>query len=445
LKIDFLEIRYFNELKSVNYYLLFFVKIIFLIKLIMSVYNSNIATRQIDAVFDKSNFRSEFRLPSNGVLLSNMRLASWGISNAVNTLPGTGTWCIDSIQLYDGNQLLDQVLQANIVRNFDAFNNTNDENCSVESILGQNGMGLICEGNNAKLPAGEDPNPDDIKVKPFAAQPVGGTRGWLSLKNFLPFLRSSLFVPTTIFKNLRLVVNWKDSAQLKNLVVDSTQNPTTFEESFVIVDQMVNDEAVKQATMSYQGVTYKAIEHDSIYVSPVNPPAASTLEQSNSYLVNGFNNKTVSALRVTQTPLDSTTWRTGDDNDNFGNNGSIATFGTEYQFRVNGSNKLPRNGADKRNQRLALVTDTFGICNLSPGQNFTSIPDMAAQVPYGFGDLDYTALKLDEKVSELVVNMKRTGVAGNARLNQALQLNVFGEVTKAVAMNKDGSYVVSYL
>ena len=304
----------------------------------------------------------------------------------------------------------------------------------------------MAEGNQNKIPAGEDPNPADINVRIVTNEATGAqNRGWLSLKNHLPFLRSSLYVPTTVYKNLRLVINWKDTQGLKNLIVDSTQNTETLEGSFLIVDQMVNDDAVKQATQSYKGVVYKAVEHDSVYVPPINPPADSTLEQNNSFLVNGFNNKSVGNLRVTQTPMQQSTWRPATDNLGFGNNGSVAQWGTEYQVRVNGSNKLPRSGVDRRNQRLAMLTDTFGICNLPTGLNFTYIPSLAPRLPEPMGELDYTGCKVDDKVSELVVNMKRVGVAGNDKLNQALTLNLFGEVTKAVAMNSDGSYTVSYL
>lgn len=411
----------------------------------MSVYNANIATRQFDPVYDKSNFRSEFRLPSDGVYLSNLRLADYGLATASATLPGTGAFCIKSIQLYDGNQLLDQVLEASLVKNFDAYNNSNDENASVENVLSRNAMGYMAAGNVSKNAAGDGVDPDDIRVQVFSDSAAGNRKAWLSLKNFLPFLGASLYVPTTVFKNLRLVVNWKSGEDLKNVIRDTTQVVNTFEDSILIADEMVAEEAVKKATSAYKGVVYRAIEHDSVHVDAINPPADGTLEQQNRYLVNGFNNKSVGRLRVTQTPLQQNTWRPATTNLGFGNQGSVAQWATEYQFRVNGSNKLARNGVDRRNQRLAMLTDTFGICNMPSFLNFTYIPDMTPILPEPQGELDYTGLHIDDKVSELVVEMKRTGVAGNDRLNQALRLNLFGEVTKALAMNKDGTYTISYL
>lgn len=411
----------------------------------MSVYNSNISTRQFDAVFDQKSFRSEFRLPENTVFLSNIRLAGMGLDTVSNTLPGTGNFCAKSIQIYDGNQLLDQVLEASLVKNFDAYNNSNDENASIENVLSKNSMGFMASGNQVADAAGTRADPDGIAIRSFKDSTAGNGLTWLSLKNFLPFLGSSLYVPTTVFKNLRVVVNWKSGADLGQMIVDTTQTVNTLENAFLIVDEMVNMEAVKKATAAYKGVVYKAIEHDSVIINPVNPPAGGTLVQSNSNLVNGFNNKTVSRLRVTQTPLDQATWRPATNNLGFGNQGSISTWNTEYQFRVNGSNKLSRNGVDKRNQRLAMLTDTYGICNMPSFQNFTYVPEMTPILPFPQGDLDYTGLHIDEKVQELVVEMTRTGVSGNDRINQALQLNLFGEVTKSLAMNKDGSYTVSYI
>lgn len=412
----------------------------------MSVYNSNISTKIVDPVYDKSNFRTEFRLPAGEVYLSNMRLGNYGLNTTSPTLPGTGAFCMQSIQIYDGNQLLDQVLEATLVKNFEAYNNTNDSNLSVECTLSRNAMGYLPVGNQTKQGGQNIPDPNDIEIVAASADNQGSRRAWLSLKNFLPFLGASLYVPSTIFKNLRIVINWKsDLGDRKNLIRNANDDVDTYEDTFLIVDQMNNDQAVDKASKAYKGVVYKCIEHDSVYVPQINPPADGILQQDNKFLVNGFNNKSVSSFRVTQTPLQQDTWRFNNINEGFSNQGSVAQWGTEYQFRVNGSNKLPRNGYDRRNQRLAQLTDTYGICNL-PFLNYTYIPALYPILPYDVnGELDYTGCNIDDRVNELIVEMKRTGVAGNPKLNQALRLNMFGEVTKAVSLNKDGSYVVSYI
>ena len=62
------------------------------------------------------------------------------------------------------------------------------------------------------------------------------------------------------------------------------------------------------------------------------------------------------------------------------------------------------------------------------------------------GHTDWTAVEIREPVKELIVEYSRTGVHGNADLNQALRLNLFAECVKAVSVDKKNmSYVVQYL
>ena len=87
----------------------------------MSVYNSNIQTRIVDPVFDRESFRTEFRLGgTNALYLSNMRLINMGIETTADNkyLPLLGAWCMKSIHIYDGNKLLDQLLESTIYKDF---------------------------------------------------------------------------------------------------------------------------------------------------------------------------------------------------------------------------------------------------------------------------------------------------------------------------------------
>ena len=414
----------------------------------MSTYNGNIKTTYIDPIFDNVKFRTEWKLPSDSVLLSNMRLLDIGITANTGTdlNPLVGAYPIRSIQLYDGNVLLDQQLEASIFKGFQNFNNTNDNNVSVENTVSRNALGFVASGETDWQNGRPDKN--NIKVQRYNSRSVSGETSWCNIKAVLPFLTSSLVVPTSVYKNLKLVVNWKTPNELRDLVVDrSDPGLICLANSFLAVDEIVSDEAKKVAEKNYKGVVYRAIENDSVFVPQINPPVNGTLEQDNSFLMNGFNNKSLERVVIVQTPLDQSTYTDGTDTKGVGNQGSMPQWNTEYQLRVNGSNKLSRNGFTKRNQRLAQLTDSWGECNLPTGNNFTYFPGMVGKLSTDIeqGQLDYTALKLNEKVNELVVDMKRTGVDGNAKLNQPLRLNVFGEVVKSVYVNPNGTYTVSYI
>ena len=95
----------------------------------MSIYSSEITTRLIDPVFDKSNFRSEYRLQNDTVYLASLRLLDVGFSssatNGYNRLLGS-LGCIESIQLFSGNELLDQILQATLLNALRSANTNNN-------------------------------------------------------------------------------------------------------------------------------------------------------------------------------------------------------------------------------------------------------------------------------------------------------------------------------
>ena len=437
----------------------------------MSVYNSNVTSKIIDPVYDKSNFRSEYRFDSNSVYLSNFRITGMGIkTSAENSYnPLLGAFCIKSLQLYDGNQLLDQVLSADLWRAFTNFNNSNDENISVNSVLNRSSYGFVVNTINQSTDPWQEwdgasflPKIGDIKINTFdlgmmkTSQTDGDpvSASWMSLKGFLAFLSSSLYVPTAIYKNLRLVINWKNNAELKKISLDPSLEYDTFTNVALIVDQVTDEKTQNLIVNNYKGVVYKPVEHDQVVVNAIAPQADSSLVQRNRFLINGFNNKTVERLVVIQTPTDASTYDNTGQNDGVGIVGSFAQLNSEFQFRVNGQNKLPRDGFTGKNQRLAALVDTYGESSLTSFANFVYVPKLEQNLfplaDGGFttgmqGQLDWTAIQIRDNVKELVVEYNRTGVHGNDILNQALRLNLFAEVVKAVSVDKNKNYIVSYL
>ena len=94
----------------------------------MSFYTQGLKPHVIDAVHDSTNFRTEFRLKPNTVFLTNWRIANLGakLGNAdiYNPLVGIAS-VIKSIHIYDGNQLLDQLLEFPLWAGFTSYNQSN--------------------------------------------------------------------------------------------------------------------------------------------------------------------------------------------------------------------------------------------------------------------------------------------------------------------------------
>ena len=126
------------------------------------------------------------------------------------------------------------------------------------------------------------------------------------------------------------------------------------------------------------------------------------------------------------------------------------SFSVQESVSVNGSNKLPRDGYTKKNQRLAQLTESWGEFNLIPSANFVYVPEMTPLVSGtlrpSLGKVDYTCVEIKERVNELQLEYKRTGVdgAGNTRINQAVRLNLFGEVKKVLEV-KGEEYNIAYM
>lgn len=417
----------------------------------MSVYTSDITTRFVDPVFDKQNFRSEFRLQDDTAYLSNMRLTGLGIQtsagNEYNGLLGA-VGCIKAITLYDGNVVLDSLKEASLWNAFKSYNNSNDYNVSMNRFLKHNNLGFVASGNqtvdasnNNRLILSEP------KIRTQNPSNVNGDQAWVSLKQMLPFLGSSMVVPTTLFKKLRIVVEWKSVAESNDVIKQTNQITNTYSDCVLVVDE-INPGDVRDSLMSsYKGVAYRPIEHDRVFVDAVTGmvDAAPEVQQQNKYNVAGFNNKTLHSLTVVQTPQDATTYRTGTTNTEYSNQGSMSQWKPQYQFRVNGANKLERNGWTGKNQRLAHLSDIMGECNTIPGNNMVHLTEGANCMDNStsrIGTLDYTSVSIEDRIQELQIDFTRTGVYNNANTSQQLALNLFGEVDKAVVPNKNGYSVV---
>lgn len=413
------------------------------------LYNSSITTRLIDPVFDRAKFRSEFRLQPDTAYLSSLRLLNSGVKSTpaqeLNGLLGA-YGCIKSIQLYDGNQLLDQLLEASIYQGWKNVNHDNDTNLSLNRYTVGNNLGYVASGNQDVQADGSYAS-DDIKVRTQAPSNSSDNTSWIALNSCLPFLRAALTLPTNVYRSLRLVINWKNAEELKDMVqADRTHTLSTYEECVLVADEFNPSDTRDKIMGNYNGVSYRPVEHDSVDL-PAITSITGTKAQSNSNMVKGFNGKMLHKLLMVQSPTDSSTWVSGNANLGYANQGSKSLYKSNYQVRVNGANKLTRTGWSGHNQRLAELVDSYGEVNVLMGQNETFLAEGNNYIDNGttiMGQLDYTGLEIQERVDELIVEVDRTGVEGDASLNQRIRLNLFGVVDKQVVMRTDGRYNVIY-
>jgi len=313
----------------------------------MSFYKSSIKTNLIDPVLYQTNRRAEFRFGKDQVLLSNMRVANIGI-----TAPDIGGTfytpnkasglmeVIKSITLYDGSQVLDQQLKFDMYSAFKNYNKDNSSNYNVNNTLNNSGMGYNVLGIDVVVAA-------DTTFLSALFEPRDITNNqnttptmWLDLKACLPMLQSLLYLPTNIFKNLRLVIEFNDSV---------TPNQQTLT-PLLIVDEMSDTSVKNQLLTQFKGVDFVSVETDSLVVDAVFK-AGDTADkpQSITKQLKGFNNKVLNKFFVVKQPSVATAGNT------IRRLGSHLYFNEADNVRINGRNLLVGNGIDTTAKSLAAL------------------------------------------------------------------------------------------
>lgn len=426
----------------------------------MSFYTSAVKSHQIDPVFDRNKFRSEFRLDEDKLYLTNLRIANVGVVHTGIEPKSykffTGAYgIIKDIQLMDGGKVIDEVREFQKYIAFKNYNASNDDNKSKNKFLNRSNYSFkIVDGNPA---VGTDPdNPTLASTRPikYAVDNIFGSvvnpnsdtdLGWLSLKEVFGFLSEATVLSTSLMKNLRVVINYDKTDVLGGGVLganDSSSMPTLLADE--VVDETVKNQLIKTIT----SMTFQCIEHDRVIVPQVAPTAENTeVVQKTNFRVNGFNGKVLGRLLIVNSP----TTQTGLD---LFKHGSVNQINQVVQVRVNGTNRLPFNGISGPNERLQLMAETWGQSNVIPGMaNGAANIDVYDKTP-GFkniiGSQDYFGMRIGDIVEDLQLEYTRTGVfdegaatQGVTRYNQQLNLDIFAEVTKTLSVSGN-NYELTY-
>ncbi len=449
----------------------------------MSIYNSQVKTHIIDPVYNRSNFRAEYRLEPNTIFLSNMRLIGLGAigtggDGSYNGLVGS-LGVIKQISLYDDNQLLDQLLQAPTFLGFKKYNTPNEVNMDLNADLIKNRSGNIINGNNAGA------NQVGRKVSEFLRPNHNGelgqvenltSKGYLPLKDVFPLLRNLVSMDTSVFKNLKVIVEYNEDVD--EYAKETNNTPYNTIEAQLVADEIVGDVG-KSKLGGFKGVSYQSIEHDRVVIpkmvidSDYGDGSVAPLDgkQQQTLHINGFNNKTLGRMLIVKNPTLLANYKTGNNNLRQGKLMSVANNKEELQCRVNGSSILTGSGLSNINQRLGMLHDVWGKCSSYPFCNGTAYTMINAtnrntQILGGHNDigvLDYYGLNINDKIEDLQIDFSRTAVyiysqnpvnhparklvddalSNGSVYNQAINLNIYAEVYKTITP-QGGGYVVQY-
>lgn len=427
----------------------------------------------VDAYNHVNRRRTEFRLEQPGKYLSNMKVLDLGFTQTTDVNTNHLTGCLAHIQnifIMDGNLELDSIRDFNYFMGFKNYNNTNEFNVSLGQVLKKHNQGYQLVVQKGTALADPDMNTliqhnNDVPDVSLAASDARGfnkntnaeattSKSWVDLSEISDFMRSVKVIDTDLFKNFRVIVEYTQDVRILSQggagdqPVNVSVQPTL---SVQYADQMTAQE-VQQ--MLNKGMLFTSIERDIVNVPLVSAvQSVSYTEQKNNLKYNGFNKKYVKKMLLHKES----------------GNPSVATcsslfyrlLGSEKQLqeklqvKVNGKPLFPTsNGIVENNERLAHLSDSWGLCNTIPGHQLAEITDSDNYIWESdevVGHLDYYGFNVEQRIDDLQMEYIRSGrwitnqnTTNNDKFNQPLNLRLFGQVVKQIKFMGD-KYNLSYV
>lgn len=411
----------------------------------MAFYTNSVYTKIYNSVFDQSKYRSEFRLDTDTLFLSNMRILNLGLTSTegtdkrYNLVNGVGS-IIKNIYLYDGSVILDKIINFGDFSAFTAYNKSNQANSDVAKLLARNGLGFVYERQPNALDSAS--NPITIKETfpnaPDTPRPTqeATSMGFLNLREIFPLLKAMQFVHTGLFKNVRVVIEYS----LPGSVTAGFGEVTGTTLPILVADCIQDPKVAEKFLSEFKQQSWISNEVESVVV-----PASSVAgTQSQKFRLTGSLGKTVNYMLVQKKGVTGLSTL-------YDNHASETMIDETFQIRCNGEDILPESGVVSSNQRLALLHDSFGVCNahtcaaelpMYSAASFIDSPTNRA------GRLDYFGCIVNQKVASLDLLYSRlisTAVGVPAKYSGGLTLNVFYGIVKAIVKDGKGGYQVVYV
>jgi len=465
-----------------------------------SEYSNDIKCKEIEPVYFSENNRVEWRLPPNKLYTNTMTVMNLGVTKStnlsvLNKLVGVyGT--IDRISLMDGNVELQSLTRANEWLGIKQHLHSNryNENLGSNYVGNRKGVRIgLRDVTSAQVPLTNAPEVATVKraggngrkiieggerdqTGLIAATSNGTFKGQLDISECLSFVQSIPYIDTSVFKNLKLVIEFNVSM---NNVVRNVQNTGVLAQlrPYLVVEEIVAPDILAGSLgKTPPAISYSVIESD-VFTVPAFSALNNNLPNTNvknpvqdlTFHISSFNNKRVNRLIVaTRCFTDGIAQQNNADVAN-GVYNSYAMLRQKNQVRLNGRNVFARNGVERDMQRLALMADVWGgSAGIAPfyaglaskaGSTVTGVgvgnprQDILQQGNEVIGTQDYFGCTLaGAKVEDLQFDYGRTGTANDnggaqttaSKYNAALSLHVFAEVKKAVVFGKSGQYNVVY-
>ena len=212
---------------------------------------------------------------------------------------------------------------------------------------------------------------------------------------------------------------------------------------------------------------WNKIEHDVVDIpaAVVGAGAGDFTSQQVSKQINSFDDKFVGRMVLMKSFQDKSKYVDANVVQGFGDYGSLTPHNESYNLRLNGANVFGENLSNPATKAM-MLSDTWGKFNMPPS-GFTEMvgldKDGQAQVNLAgqvakkdgntrgrgiVGNAGFLGLSLNQKVGSLFLDYNRKGI-NNANTvgkpdQDPLDVHIYAECRKAISINSNGSFNVSY-
>ena len=440
-------------------------------------YSNSIAIHEIEPIYNNNGSRAEFRFEPNKIYSTNVLLANIGAdqqtASPYNRLSGVGG-IFDNIQLFDGNVELQSTQLAGFWVAWNQSRKSNSSLKSLQNMIVGNARGNIFEGQDAQATSTAAGKNFGKTIRPFAmgnsnVLPTKTGKASIYANEMLPILNALPYLDTSVFKNLRLVVEY--NLDQKSVIRTNQSEPLTTIRPLLVVEEVIDPAQVAAVQGKMGTLVYDNVETDRNLLETLGTITVDT-QQTVNFHINSFNNKKVGKVLMWKQSERQSSYRNVAGNVDYGgSNGeydSVGLFRERTQIRVNGQNLFAKGGIDKPNKRLARLNDSWGSGGLHPFANGIAYiaPENEPRNRYiqsgnsSIGYMDWFGCDLGYRnVDDFQVEFSRTGVACvsagaagvnvpaqtlKSKYNQGYKLIMFALTQKAIVMDGTGSYDIRY-
>lgn len=434
-------------------------------------YSNRIKIVEVEPVYNSAGTRAEWRLEPNKIYSTNVLLANIGVDQTTasdyNRLIGAGG-IFENVMLMDGNVELQSTQLANFWAGFNQSRKSNSSLKDLQSMIIGNARGVRFEGEDARANGGNG-RTFGKSIRQFTmgtGNIIKSKTGKASIyaNEFLPILNALSYIDTSVFKNLRIVVEYNMSARAS--VRENQDETLSTIRPLLVVEEVVDQTQVASLMGKMGNVVFDNVETDR-NILPSQTSVTVITPQLVNFHVSSFNNKKVGKMLMWKQSQNAVNGSLNNADFQNGQYDSYGLFKESTQVRVNGQNIFAKSGIDKPNKRLARLNDSWGSGGLPAFGN--GIAYIAAENEprnrylgggnSSVGYMDWFGCDLGyQEVQDLQIEFGRTAVpsinsvdnvdtanTARSKYNQPYNLIMFGLTQKSIVMDGKGGYDIRYM